>query len=190
MIPPRLTIRHVAVIVAEDYGASLALLRGIGRRADVAHARQVAMYLAHHHVGQSASEIGRFFNRDHTTALHAIKTVTRKAEQDDALKDRLQCLGARINTAEGEILARVWIPPEPEPEAQAPVTVVVAPLPATDEPGARRVLDAVRGYIDSRKALRDAAYTRGEPGARRRVETEYALLARAWDAYAADRGRS
>lgn len=192
MIPPRLTIRHVAVIVAEDFNTSLTLLRGSSRKAELAHARQVAMYLAHHHVGQSSPVIGQFFSRDHSTVIHAIRAVAEKAAQDDALKDRLQTLGERISVAEGQILANAWIPSEPELNCEElpPITVTMAPPPATDEPGARRVLDAVRGYVESRKALKDAEHTRGEYGARRQVEAEYALLDRAWRDYVAGRDRS
>lgn len=190
MTERRLTIRHIAQIVASDYDASLALIRGHGRKADVVHVRQVAMYLAHHHTGQSLPQIGLWFRRDHTTVLHAVRTVTTKAQQDDALRDRLRTLGERINAAEGEILAGMWVPPELKCEALPPVVAAMTPPRAGDDPSARRVLDAVRGYVESRKALKDAEHTRGEFGARRQVEAEYALLDRAWHDYAAGRDRS
>ncbi|MGF3027992.1 helix-turn-helix domain-containing protein [Methylobacterium aquaticum] len=189
-----ITIRRVAVIVAEDYGSSLALLRGASRRPVDTFPRQVAMYLAHCHLGQSLTEIGRFFDRDHTTVIHAIKVVADKAQADLALKDRLHRLGERINAAEAEILAGAWVAPElkppPGPRALPPIAVVMAPIEASKDPRVRRVLDAVRGYVESRRALSDAQYSRGEAGARRRVETEYALLDRAYSDFAAGRDRS
>ena len=36
---------------------------------------------------RSLPEIGRrFANRDHTTVIHAVKTITRLSEQDDEMK--------------------------------------------------------------------------------------------------------
>ena len=49
--------------------------------------RQVAMYLAKKMTSRSLPEIGRrFANRDHTTVIHAVKTITRLSEQDDEMK--------------------------------------------------------------------------------------------------------
>lgn len=188
MIERRITIRHIAVIVAEEFRTPLALMRGHTRPPRIVHARQVAMYLVHHHIGPSSPVIGQWFGgRDHTTVLHAIRTVTEKAEKDSGLADQLKRLGERIDQAETAIRAGTRVLPPEDTEAALPARVVTAPPPAGDEPAARQVLDAVRGYVESRKALRDAEHTRGEFGARRRAEAEYALLDRAWSAYAAGR---
>ncbi|MGF3028005.1 helix-turn-helix domain-containing protein [Methylobacterium aquaticum] len=193
-----ITIRHVAVIVAEDYGASLAQMRGPARKSVDVKPRQVAMYLAHRLIGQSLPALGRYFNRDHTTVLHAIRAVTEDAERDPVLAGRLHDLAERINAAEMRVMAGLREGADiiadrrddPEQSPSPPVTVVMAPIQASDDPRVRRVIDAVRGYVESRRALSDATHTRGEAGARRRVETEYALLDRAWSAYAAGRDRS
>ena len=45
------------------------------------------MYLAKKMTSRSLPEIGRrFANRDHTTVIHAVKTITRLSEQDDEMK--------------------------------------------------------------------------------------------------------
>ncbi len=50
---------------------------GDGRRgsADVAFARQVAIYLSHTSLGLSYGAAGSFFGRDRTTAAHACRKV-------------------------------------------------------------------------------------------------------------------
>ena len=49
--------------------------------------RQIAMFLAKKMTTRSLPEIGRrFANRDHTTVIHAVKTITRLSEQDDEMK--------------------------------------------------------------------------------------------------------
>ena len=48
----------------------------------LARPRQIAMYLAKKMTTRSLPEIGRrFANRDHTTVIHAVKTITRLSEQ-------------------------------------------------------------------------------------------------------------
>jgi hypothetical protein len=57
------------------------------RRADVAFARQTAMYLAHVVLGLSYSTVGRLFRRDRTTAAHACQLVEQR--RDHPATDRL-----------------------------------------------------------------------------------------------------
>ncbi|WP_367193767.1 helix-turn-helix domain-containing protein [Amorphus sp. 3PC139-8] len=57
------------------------------RRAEVAFARQVAMYIAHVDLGLSLTETGGLFERDRTTAAHACRVV--EDRRDDGDLDRL-----------------------------------------------------------------------------------------------------
>ena len=69
------------------------------RNAEVAHARQVAMYLAHVGLGLSYSEAGRMFGRDRTTVAHACRLVEDRRDDPrfDASLDYLeQTLRARL----------------------------------------------------------------------------------------------
>mgnify|MGYP003335489715 CR=1 FL=1 len=60
------------------------------RSRPLARPRQVAMYLAKKLTTRSLPEIGRrFANRDHTTVIHAVKTVTRLSEQDEEMKKNI-----------------------------------------------------------------------------------------------------
>jgi hypothetical protein len=49
-------------------------------RADVAFARQIAMYLAHTKFGIPYAEVGEYFNRDRTTVAHACQLVEDKRD--------------------------------------------------------------------------------------------------------------
>ncbi|MCF4125013.1 helix-turn-helix domain-containing protein [Methylobacterium sp. SyP6R] len=182
-----LSIRHIAVIVAEDYGSSLAEMRGARRRNEDVKPRQVAMYLAHRLIGPGLSAIGRYFNRDHTTVLHAVRAVTEDAERDHVLACRLLDLEERINIAETRAIAGL------REVADAPVTAPVtvsAPLVLTrDDPGTLRVIDAVRSYLASRSALALARHTKLEAGARRRADDDFDALASIYREYADARGQ-
>ena len=60
------------------------------RSRPLARPRQIAMYLAKKMTSRSLPEIGRrFANRDHTTVIHAVKTITRLSEQDDEMKKNI-----------------------------------------------------------------------------------------------------
>ena len=55
-------------------------------RANVALARQVAMYLAHVVCGMTLTDTGRLFGRDRTTVAHACGVI--EDRRDDPLFDR------------------------------------------------------------------------------------------------------
>ena len=60
------------------------------RSRPLARPRQLAMYLAKKLTTRSLPEIGRrFSNRDHTTVIHAVKTITRLSEKDEEMKKNI-----------------------------------------------------------------------------------------------------
>ena len=57
------------------------------RSRPLARPRQIAMFLAKKLTTRSLPEIGRrFANRDHTTVIHAVKTITKLSEKDEEMK--------------------------------------------------------------------------------------------------------
>lgn len=73
----RLATRFAAK-VAYETGISVAAMRGPSRKSDIVRARWAAMY-AMRQAGHSFPSIGRFFNRDHTSVIHAIKAMEGRA---------------------------------------------------------------------------------------------------------------
>lgn len=68
--------RLVAACVAADFGlAAAALETGLRGSQRAAHARQIAIYLAHIGFGLSFEIIGHAFGRDRTTIAHACRVV-------------------------------------------------------------------------------------------------------------------
>ncbi len=73
--------------ISSVFGVSSADLQTSNRgRAQIAFARQTAMYLAHVACELSLSEVGRLFGRDRTTVAHACHRV--EDCRDDPLFDR------------------------------------------------------------------------------------------------------
>jgi hypothetical protein len=69
-------VRHVEACVAGVFGVPHESLRASTRgKADVARARQVAMYLCHTVLGFSLTTVGDLFERDRTTVGHACRLI-------------------------------------------------------------------------------------------------------------------
>ncbi|HMO17717.1 MAG TPA: chromosomal replication initiator protein DnaA [Oligoflexia bacterium] len=74
-----LTTDAIKQVVAKQFNVSINDLVGKRRTQNVALARQVAMYLCRKHTARSFPEIGAIFGgRDHSTVIHAIKSVNDK----------------------------------------------------------------------------------------------------------------
>ncbi|MEE9167815.1 MAG: chromosomal replication initiator protein DnaA [Candidatus Neomarinimicrobiota bacterium] len=72
-------------------------LIGKGRKMEVAHARQMAMYLCREMVGASLENIGLHFGgRDHTTVIHACRTVRMKMKADREFKGRMETIQMKL----------------------------------------------------------------------------------------------
>jgi chromosomal replication initiator protein len=77
------SIGLIQQLVAESFGFSIDDLLSQKRTADLALARQVAMYLARNRTGESLQQIGYAFNKkDHTTVIHACKKVETLIKND------------------------------------------------------------------------------------------------------------
>ena len=82
-----ITVDKIQNVVSNYFNISLNDMLSQRRSRPLARPRQLAMYLAKKMTTRSLPEIGRrFANRDHTTVIHAVKTITRLAEQDDEMK--------------------------------------------------------------------------------------------------------
>ncbi len=85
-----ITVDKIQNVVSNYFNISLSEMLSQRRSRPLARPRQVAMYLAKKMTSRSLPEIGRrFANRDHTTVIHAVKTITRLSEQDDEMKKNL-----------------------------------------------------------------------------------------------------
>ena len=85
-----ITVDKIQNVVSNYFNISLSEMLSQRRSRPLARPRQLAMYLAKKLTTRSLPEIGRrFANRDHTTVIHAVKTITRLSEQDDEMKKNI-----------------------------------------------------------------------------------------------------
>ena len=81
------TVDKIQNVVSNFFNIPLSEMLSQRRSRPLARPRQIAMFLAKKMTSRSLPEIGRrFANRDHTTVIHAVKTITRLSEQDDEMK--------------------------------------------------------------------------------------------------------
>lgn len=96
-----ITIDDIIEIVVDHFGIKLTDLQSKRRQKSIAHPRQVCMYLARAHTRYSLEEIGGYFGgRDHTTVMHAQRTVTSKRANDPDLDRVLASLEQRLGVGE------------------------------------------------------------------------------------------
>ncbi|MGN0838803.1 MAG: chromosomal replication initiator protein DnaA [Pyramidobacter sp.] len=82
-----LTFQSIMEIVSAEFGFSVADICGKRRTAEVALARQVAMYICRNHTESSLQQIAHDFGKkDHTTVLHAIKKIEMLSKEDQRVK--------------------------------------------------------------------------------------------------------
>ena len=85
-----ITVDKIQNVVSNYFNIPLSDMLSQRRSRPLARPRQIAMFLAKKLTSRSLPEIGRrFANRDHTTVIHAVKTITRLADQDDEMKKNI-----------------------------------------------------------------------------------------------------
>jgi chromosomal replication initiator protein len=91
--PEHLTPERILALVSERWNVRSDALLGQRRTQNVAHPRQVAMYLMRQLTDLSLVEIGRVFGgRDHTTVMYACERVAERISGEDAFRDKVNGL--------------------------------------------------------------------------------------------------
>lgn len=84
------TIESISRTVANYYKIPIGDLRGKAKTKEVALPRQVAMYLVSKMLKPTLKENGHYFSgRDHSTVLHAIKTISDRIKIDPSLAQQV-----------------------------------------------------------------------------------------------------
>jgi chromosomal replication initiator protein len=92
-----LTVEDVVRRVSEVSHVPEKEIVGKSRKMEIAEARQISMYLCRNIIGTSLSNIGVYFGgRDHTTVMHAVKTIDKKQE-------KIERVGKMVHTLKQEM---------------------------------------------------------------------------------------
>jgi chromosomal replication initiator protein len=93
----RITIQQIFDAVTKYYNVRLSDLQSKKRHKSIAFPRQVCMFLARKHTRYSLEEIGGYFGgRDHTTVLHAVRTVTTDCKEDPEINRQISFIDGQL----------------------------------------------------------------------------------------------
>jgi chromosomal replication initiation ATPase DnaA len=91
--PGLVTMRAVQRAVCQTFDVTLKQLNGDSRTSGVCLARHLAIWLCHKHTMRSNSDLGRCFERDHSSILHAIRRIEKRKDE----------LSSTISTIRGKL---------------------------------------------------------------------------------------
>ena len=93
-----ITIDSIQEIVGSHLDVNVEEMKGKTRKRDIVQARQIAMYFAKEMTRNSLKAIGvHFGNRDHSTVIHALQTVSDLIETDKSFKQNVSEIRKRIS---------------------------------------------------------------------------------------------
>ncbi len=93
----QVTVRNIQKAICEHFDVKISDLKSKRRTKNIAVARQVAMYLCRKYTATSFPAIGaEFGGRDHSTVIHASKTIERKATTDPEIKATVERLERQL----------------------------------------------------------------------------------------------
>lgn len=100
-------ITRILETVAVHEGVSVETMLSPLRTREAVTARRKAIYLAYRMSGKSLPEIGRRFGgRDHTTVLHAVRTIETSADVDPMFQAALLGLAREVESDAAAIITR------------------------------------------------------------------------------------
>ncbi|MCW5198559.1 chromosomal replication initiator protein DnaA, partial [Desulfobulbus sp. F3] len=92
----RLNGKNIRELVSSQFRVSVDDLTSRSRKQSVSFPRQVGMYLTRKYTEESLADIGGLYNRDHSTVLYAIKTVSRDIVQKNGIRQQVEMLADKL----------------------------------------------------------------------------------------------
>ncbi|QCE33852.1 chromosomal replication initiator protein DnaA [Acetobacteraceae bacterium] len=96
-------VDEIKKIVCDEWNVRLAQMNGKQRSNKIARPRQVAMYLSKILTRHSLPEIGKKFERDHTTVMHAITRIEQEMEKDPDFAEKVEQVQKMLKSGPSKI---------------------------------------------------------------------------------------
>lgn len=90
--PPEVDAKAIIEAVAQAYSVEVSALMGSSRVKGLVTPRHVSMWLIRRHTQLSSTEVGRLYEKDHSTVLHACGKVEKQLEADAGLRSIVQMI--------------------------------------------------------------------------------------------------
>lgn len=91
-------VAQVVVVAAGLFGVAVDDVTGVCREQRVARARQAAMFVCRDRLCLTLTEVGRLFNRDHTTVAHGVRVIGEAMASDPRVRARVEACWAAAPT--------------------------------------------------------------------------------------------
>jgi len=93
-----ITVESIQKSICDHYNLKIGDLKAHRRTQNLAFPRQVAMYLCRKHTETSFPGIGdKFGGRDHSTVIHALKTIERRIKEDPNMQATIATIERSLN---------------------------------------------------------------------------------------------
>ena len=84
--------KAIQSFISGQFNINVEELKSRTRKRSVSFPRQIAMYLTRKYTDASLADIGKLYNRDHSTVLHAIRVVTMDMARNSSMKEQISIL--------------------------------------------------------------------------------------------------
>ncbi len=85
-LPEPITVEKIVDEVSRTYNISSEDIYSRKKQANIAYARQISIYIVNQVMSLSSTEIGKRFNKDHTTVLYTIEKIKSKLKENESEK--------------------------------------------------------------------------------------------------------
>jgi chromosomal replication initiator protein len=82
--------------IAKQFKVDVTELQSKSRKQTLAFPRQIAMYLSRKYTDTPLVDIGKAFNRDHSTVVHAIRVITDKQTRNTSIRKQVEFLADKL----------------------------------------------------------------------------------------------
>jgi len=91
-----LTVETIRDFLAKQFKISVQDMQSKSRKKCIAFPRQVSMYLSRKMTDLPLVDIGRAFNRDHSTVVHAIRVITEAVARNASVRGQVDLLSKKL----------------------------------------------------------------------------------------------
>ena len=84
--PTAVVVKKIIEFVAKSFGVTANDILSDNRQSNIALARQLCMYVIKEVTDLKLNEIGKYFNKNHSTVLHSIAQAKEKMDKNPSVK--------------------------------------------------------------------------------------------------------
>ncbi len=93
----QLSLKHITTTVGQACNVNVKSIIGQSRKMELVNARHMAMFLCRELTSSSLISIGKYFGgRDHSTVIHACKTIEDRLQQEGSFEKQLQAIKQQL----------------------------------------------------------------------------------------------